>query len=69
MPNYIVIIRDLEGLMGIDVGESDEVISRLGQLGKDSGIHLVIAVDDLSGEVITDTMKKYIPIIDLSKDD
>ncbi len=69
MPNYIVIIRDLEGLMGIDVGESDEVISRLGQLGKDSGIHLVIAIDDLSGEVITDTMKKYIPIIDLSKDD
>ena len=61
MPQIVIVIDELADLMMAASKEVEECICRVAQMGRAAGIHLIIATQRPSADVITGLMKANIP--------
>ena len=61
MPNVVIVIDELADLMMTAAKEVEESICRVAQMGRAAGMHLIIATQRPSADVITGLMKANIP--------
>ena len=61
LPNVVIVIDELADLMMTAAKEVEESICRVAQMGRAAGMHLIIATQRPSADVITGLMKANIP--------
>ncbi|MBE6970258.1 MAG: DNA translocase FtsK, partial [Ruminococcaceae bacterium] len=61
LPSLVIVIDELADLMMTAAKEVEESICRVAQMGRAAGVHLIIATQRPSSDVITGLMKANIP--------